>query len=229
MKFLIHINITPEVAIDAYEQEIAECFPRTIEAQLSEVLKSMSRAWQGTSARLLRASKGAADDAGLGLVVQQMAFGLGKGESGAGVIQFVDSDTGIKREIGRYLSQSQGRDALINKKAAIFLTKDERGPSLEDTQPDIFYELTKAGVNCSKGLKEEMQIEFTLQNGRLFILDAIPTPRNALAAVEVVTSLVKEKIISKKEALLRIDPKSLSDLLHQQVAPGQSGIYFQKV
>ena len=215
-----HINITPEVAIDAYEQEIAECFPRTIEAQLSEVLKSMSRAWQGTSARLLRASKGVTDNAGLGLVVQRMVFGLGKGESGAGVIQFVESDTGIKREVGRYLSQSQGRDALVDKKAAIFLTKDERGPSLEDTQPDIFNELIKAGVNCSKGLKEEMQIEFTLQNGKLFILDAIPTPRNALAAVEVVTALVKEKIISKKEALLRIDPKSLSDLLHQQVVPG---------
>ena len=215
-------NLTPETAINAYEQEMDEYFPQSIEAQLSEVLKSMSRAWQGTSARLLRVSKGAPDNAGLGLVVQKMVFGLGKAKSGAGVIQFFDPETGRKKEIGRYLNQSQGRDALEDRKEALFLTKDKRGPSLEEMYPSVFEALIQAGVKCSIGLKEEMQIEFTLQNGKLFILDAVPAPRNVGAAVEVVTSLVKRGIIDKKEAILRIDPKSLSDLLHNQVIKGSN-------
>ena len=215
-------NLTPETAINAYEQEMDEYFPQSIEAQLSEVLKSMSRAWQGTSARLLRVSKGAPDNAGLGLVVQKMVFGLGKAKSGAGVIQFFDPENGRKKEIGRYLSQSQGRDALEDRKEALFLTKDKRGPSLEEMYPSVFEALIQAGVKCSIGLKEEMQIEFTLQNGKLFILDAVPAPRNVGAAVEIVTSLVKRGIIDKKEAILRIDPKSLSDLLHNQVIKGSN-------
>ena len=152
-----------------------ECFPQDIESQLSEVLKSMSRAWQGTSARLLRVSKGAPENAGLGLVVQKMVFGLGKVESGAGVIQFVAPETGETREIGRYLSQSQGRDALTDKKQALYLTKDKRGPSLEETQPVIFKELIEAGKKCCVGLKEEMQIEFTLQSCLLY---TSPSPRD---------------------------------------------------
>ena len=215
-------NLTPETAISAYEQEMDECFPQSIETQLSEVLKSMSRAWQGTSARLLRVSKGAPENVGLGLVVQKMVFGLGKAKSGAGVIQFFDPENGRKKEIGRYLSQSQGRDALEDKKEALFLTKDKRGPSLEDMYPNIFEQLIQAGLKCCIGLKEEMQIEFTLQNGKLFILDAVPAPRNVGASVQIATSLVKRGIISKKEAILRIEPKSLSDLLHNQVIKGSN-------
>lgn len=213
-------NLTPETAIEAYEQEMDERFPQDIETQLSEVLQSMSRAWQGTSARLLRASKGAPENAGLGLVVQEMVFGLGKAESGAGVIQFVAPETGEKKEIGRYLSQSQGRDALTDKKQALYLTRDKRGPSLEETQPVIFRKLIEAGIKCCNGLKEEMQIEFTLQSGELFILDAVPAQRNIRAAIEIVISLVNRNIISKEQAILRIDPKSLSDILHQQVLKG---------
>ena len=215
-------NLTPETAISAYEQEMDECFPQSIETQLSEVLKSMSRAWQGTSARLLRVSKGAHENVGLGLLVQKMVFGLGKAKSGAGVIQFFAPENGQKKEIGRYLSQSLGRDALEDKKEALFLTKDKRGPSLEDMYPNIFEQLIQAGLKCCIGLKEEMQIEFTLQNGKLFILDAVPAPRNVGASVQVATSLVKRGIISKKEAILRVDPKSLSDLLHNQVIKGSN-------
>ena len=104
----------------------------------------------------------------------------------------------------------------------LFLTKDKRGPSLEDMYPNIFEQLIQAGLKCCIGLKEEMQIEFTLQNGKLFILDAVPAPRNVGASVEIATSLVKRGIISKKEAILRIDPKSLSDLLHNQVIKGSN-------
>ena len=101
-------DLTVEKALTAYEDETDEAFPQDIETQLYQVLKSMARAWEGTSARLLRMSKGAPEDAGLGLVVQRMAFGMGKGESGAGVIQFINSDSGDALEVGRYMRQSQG-------------------------------------------------------------------------------------------------------------------------
>jgi pyruvate,orthophosphate dikinase len=158
-------DLTVERALDAYEQEMEEPFPQDVETQLFEVLKSMSRAWEGTTARLLRMSKGAPEDAGLGLVVQRMAFGMGTGESGAGVIQFIDPVTGEAGFHGRYLQQSQGRDALTSGGEAIYLTRDERGESLEDTQPEIFTELQRLGNVARVGLREDMQIEFTLEGG----------------------------------------------------------------
>lgn len=216
-------ELTPEIALKVYEQEMEEEFPSSIEAQLLEVLRSMSREWQGTSARLLRASKGAPEDAGLGLVVQRMIFGIGKGESGAGVIQFIESDNGEKKEVGRYLPQSQGRNFLVGNKMAMFLTKDARGGSLEESQPKIFTKLRKAGDVCFKGLRDEMQIEFTLEGGKLFIIDAVSTPRSARASVEVLTRLAENMIITKEEAVLRIEPKAVAQLLHKQVVEGSAG------
>ena len=90
-------------ALKAYEDEAEEPFPQEPSVQLAAVLRSMARAWEGTTARLLRQAKGAPADAGLGLVVQQMVFGIGAGESGSGVIQLVDSATGQAQITGRYL------------------------------------------------------------------------------------------------------------------------------
>ena len=84
-----------------------------MESQLEEVLRSMARAWDGTSARLLRQAKGAPANAGLGLVVQAMAFGVGSGQSGSGVIQFIDETTGSPLVKGRYLAQSQDRKSVV--------------------------------------------------------------------------------------------------------------------
>lgn len=213
-------DLTVDKALAAYEDETDELFPQDVETQLFDVLKSMSRAWEGTSARLLRMSKGAPDDAGLGLVVQRMAFGMGKGESGSGVIQFINSDTGDAKEIGRYKDQSQGRDALSGAVGeAMYLTRDDRGPSLEERQPEVYAELCRLGDVGRTGLREEMQIEFTLEGGKLFILDAVNTPRSPRAEVAVVTTLANDEIISREDAVLRIEPRAISELLHQQIAP----------
>ena len=140
----------------AYEDETDEPFPQDPGRQLSEVLRSMARAWEGTTARLLRQAKGAPADAGLGLVVQEMALGLGHGESGSGVIQLVNSQTGLPQITGRYLSQSQGRDAL-SEAEAIFLSRDPRGPSLEDLAPAAYTDLIRITALMRKKLREEMQ------------------------------------------------------------------------
>ncbi len=206
-------------ALDAYEDEAEEPFPQDRGVQLIEVLRSMARAWEGTTARLLRQAKGAPVDAGLGLVIQEMALGLGKGESGSGVMQLVNSQTGEPKITGRYLSQSQGREALSQGADAMFLERDPRGPSLEELAPEAFAELkAHTGVMRAR-LREEMQAEFTIENGKLFLLDGIRVARTARAAVAIAVALAEDKIISHEEALLRIEPRALNELLHRQVDP----------
>ena len=139
-----------------------EPFPQDPLRQLTEVLRSMARAWEGTTARILRQVNGAPVDAGLGLVVQEMAIGIGLGISGSGVIQFVNPETGLPQVNGRYMGRSQGRDPLAGQ-VALYLTHDPRGPSLEEACPERMADLIRFGAACRTRLREEMQIEFTLE------------------------------------------------------------------
>ncbi len=206
-------------ALETFEAEADEPFPQDVAVQLSEVLRSMARAWDGTSARLLREAKGAPVDAGLGLVVQALALGVGADESGSGVIQFVSSATGQPQIIGRYLSQSQGRDALNDREGAIYLTSDPRGPALEDISPDNFAALVRYGAVARSRLREEMQIEFTLEDNVLHILDAVRIQRSSRALVQIAVALAVDGIIPKEEAVMRVPPNALSEMLHRQVDP----------
>ncbi|WP_405054093.1 putative PEP-binding protein [Tabrizicola sp.] len=201
-----------------YEMETDEPFPADPAVQLSEVLRSMARAWEGTSARLLRQAKGAPEEAALGLVVQEMAQGIGQGISGSGVIQFVDPVTGVQLIKGRYLGQSQGRDALKTTEA-LYLTRDPRGPSLEDVAPELFEALVAHGAVCRARLREEMQIEFTVEDGRLAVLDAVKVQRSARAGLRIAVALAEDEVITREEAVLRVEPRALSELLHHQVDP----------
>ncbi len=205
--------------LEAYEAETEESFPQDPAHQLAEVLRAMARAWQGTTARLLRLAKGAPADAGLGLVVQEMALGVGKGECGAGVIRFIDRNTGQHQIKGRYQRQSQGRDALSPDADALYLKRDARGASLEESRPDIWAQLMRFGDLARARLREEMEIEFTVDNGNLRILDAVRVARSARAGVRVAVALAEEGVISREEALLRVEPRALTELLHKQVDP----------
>ena len=211
--------LTPAAALRAWQRETEQPFPQEPDVQLTEVLRSMARAWSGTSARLLRTARGAPADAGLGLVVQRMAMGLGQVESGAGVIQFVDGNLGQPQITGRYRSQAQGRDALEGGEGAYFLTHDSRGPSLEALCPQAFVDLIRFGDLCRIRLREEMQIEFTLDHDRLYILDAVRVARTTRAALQIAVRLAEDGVIAREDAVLRIPPRALSELLHKQVSP----------
>ena len=204
-------------ALEAYEIETETAFPATRAAQLTGVLKSMARAWEGTSARLLRQAKGAPADAGLGLVIQQMAFGMGQGESGSGVLQLVSSKTGKPQITGRYLRQSQGRDALMGDARSLYITRDPRGPSLEEHVPEAFAQLVSHAREMRDKLREEMQVEFTIENGQLHILDGVRVSRSSRAAVRIAVELARDGIIPPQEALMRVEPRTLNELLHRQV------------
>ncbi|WP_297768774.1 putative PEP-binding protein [uncultured Roseovarius sp.] len=206
-------------ALKAYESETEEEFPQDPGKQLTEVLRSMARAWEGTTARLLRQAKGAPADAGLGLVVQELALGLGQGECGSGVMQLVNSQTGARQITGRYLSQSQGRDALERGADALYLERDTRGPSLEELAPEAFDEIKAYTALMREHLREEMQAEFTIENGKVWLLDGLRVARNGRAAVAISVALAEDGIISREEALLRIEPRALNELLHRQVDP----------
>ncbi len=206
-------------SLRVYEAEMEEPFPSDPAEQLAAVLKSMARAWDGTSARLLRMAKGAPADAGLGLVVQAMALGVGQGQCGSGVLQLVDSETGLPQITGRYLSQSQGRDALKRGAEAMYLGRDPRGPSLEDMFPDAFAELQDHAALMRVKLRAEMQVEFAIENGTVHILDGVRVARSSQAAVRIAVRLGQEGIISKAEALMRVEPRTLTELLHRQIGP----------
>ncbi|KPA20074.1 Pyruvate, phosphate dikinase [Shimia sp. SK013] len=205
--------------LDAYEDEAEEEFPQDRNVQLAGVLKSMARAWEGTTARLLRQAKGAPADAGLGLVIQSLALGVGNGESGSGVLQLVDSGSGYPQITGRYLSQSQGRDAMQTGAEALFLQADDRGPSLEEHAPEVYAKLQEYAALMRVKLREEMQIEFTLEDGVIHILDGVRVSRTARAAVRIAVSLAQDGVIPQQEAVMRIEPRALNELLHRQVDP----------
>lgn len=206
-----------EETIAAYENETEEKFPQSRRIQLAAVLRSMARAWNGTSARLLRQAKGAPADAGLGLVVQQMVFGLGAGQCGSGVLQLVNSDTGAPLVTGRYLSQSQGRDALDGDAEALYLTLDPRGPSLEEKLPEAFETLKTYASLMRHRLRAEMQVEFAIEDGVVHILDGVRVSRSSRAAVRIAVTLAEDGIISREEALMRVQPRLLTELLHRQI------------
>lgn len=203
-------------ALAAYEAETDEEFPQSAARQLTEVLRSMARAWEGTTARLLREAKGAPPDAALGLIVQEMALAIGPGLSGLGTIQLIEQVTGAPQVTGRFRGSNPA-----NRKAeeTLFLVRDKRGHSLEDAAPEVFAMLQDHCRRCREKLREEMQVEFALEDGQLRIIDAQRVNRSARASVRVAVTLAADKFITREEAILRVEPRAISELLHYQVDP----------
>ncbi|WP_439141409.1 putative PEP-binding protein [Pseudooctadecabacter sp.] len=203
--------------LNTYEAEMDAAFPQDVGEQLGEVLRSMARSWEGTTARLLRQAKGAPADAGLGLVVQDMALAVGAGVSGSGVIQFVDGTTGTEQINGRFAPQALHSDALRDAEGALFLTRDPRGKSLEEEAPEAFEQLIAFGALGRLRLREEMEIKFILTDGQLTILDAVRVQRSSRAAVRIAVDLAESGVIPREEAVMRVQPAALSELLHRQI------------
>ncbi|MGA1683371.1 MAG: putative PEP-binding protein [Gemmobacter sp.] len=207
-----------KAALRAYEDETDEPFPQDPAQQLGAALRSMARAWEGTTARLLRQAKGAPAEAGLGLIVQQMVPGIGAGVSGTGNVQFVDPVTGAAGVTGRFVAQSLGPDGAIAN-GSTPVASDGTGGALQDLAPGVFADLVAYGAACRARLREEMQLEFTLADGRLSVIDAVRTARGARAELRIAVALAQDAIISTAEAVRRIEPRALSELLHPQVDP----------
>ncbi len=211
-------DLSITLALKIYEDNMLSPFPQSPQDQLEQVLKAMIRAWNSTTAQILRKAHKAPENAGVGFVIQLMVMGFGKTESGSGVAQFINPLDGARKVTGRYLSQSQGRDALVGKNS-LFLTKDPRGRSLEEHMPEVFEKLCKFGDEARIKTKDELELDFTIDCEELWLLDAAPARRSARASIKVVVDLVRDSIIDKNTAVKRVEPRIITELLHPQLSP----------
>ncbi len=178
-----------------YEGETGQAFPQDKMVQLNGMLGVMARAWNAPSASILRMAKGAPDDAGLALIVQDMALDFSP-HSGVGIVQMVDEETGQASIAGTYSSQPLG-----------------------DLCPETLKALTEMSDRAAEGMGDAFQFEFTRVDGEIYLLDAIAAKRTARAAVRIAVDLANRGAISRNQALLRIDPGNLVAHLHSQIDP----------
>ncbi|HUF86833.1 MAG TPA: pyruvate, phosphate dikinase [Thermohalobaculum sp.] len=206
------------------EQEGAS-FPQDPRAQLLGAVRALGTAWGSRVARARRAARGLEEDASLALIVQQMVLGLGPGASGAGIAHSRDETTGERRLSGRYLAAAQGEEALMGLRTPTVLTRAEReaegleAPSLEELCPAAVSAVAEAAERLERAHGEAFTLEFTVAQGRTFLLEARPARRSARAALRIAVELAEAGAISREEALLRVDPGFLEPHLHPSIAP----------
>ncbi|MEX2520701.1 MAG: pyruvate, phosphate dikinase [Paracoccaceae bacterium] len=208
----------------AVEDETGEPFPEDAAVQLALAIAAMRRAWAAPTARMLRQARGVEPGSAQALIAQAMALGLGPAPSGAGVATGRAEDDGAPGFHGRFLAQAQGEDALMGLRTPRLLTESARlaasqtAPSLEADAPEAAAALAKLTADAERALADACRIEFTLEAGKLFILDAQPLKPTARGAVRIAVDLAEAGVISRNQALLRVDPSSLTAHLHHSVA-----------
>lgn len=206
-----------------YVEEAGHAFPQSPDVQLHGALNALATGWNSTSTRIVRTAKGAPEDAGLALIIQRMVVGLGNG--GSGFVQLINERTGRADVSGRFLPQSQGQDALMGLRTPHMVSMAEReeaeqtAESLEELSPDVFTALVAMGAKASAALGDASQLEFTIEDGQVWLLDGSPAKRSARASVRVAVDLANSSAITREEALLRIEPRSLVEHLHPQIDP----------
>lgn len=209
----------------AVEEETGEPFPESADDQLRLAVLAMRKAWSGPTARILRTARGVDPAAPQALIAQAMVFGLGPAPSGAGVAYARSEEDGAPRFEGRFLPQAQGEDALMGLRTPRLLTEAGReeagqgGRSLEAEAPEAAESLRAYAALAESALGDACKIEFTLEGGRLFLLDAQPLKPSPRAAVRIAVDLAEAGVIGRDDALLRIDPAGLTAHLHPSVAP----------
>ncbi len=181
-------------------------FPLDPAVQIAAAAAAVARAWDTPSARLLRRAKGAPDDGGIALIVQEYLPGAGPGPSGAGRLAPIDARTGAPA-----VSVSFQGPARANGAAA--------GRDLEEIAPEAHAALVAAAARIEARLGDVFEIDFVLDGGRLALVDAIPARRNARAAVRVAVDLANRGATTRERALLRVEPISLVEHLHPQIDP----------
>ena len=205
------------------QEESGAPFPRDPREQLHRALAAAAAAWAAPRARMLRAARGDDPEAGLGFVVQAMALGLGPGLSGAGVAQARCLRTGRPGLSGRWLREAQGEDAQIGLRSPAPVGEIDREPggpaALETVAPSLARRLLGFIGDAERAMRDAVQAEFTVEDGQLCVLDALPLPRGPRAAVRIAVDLAREGAITRREALLRVDPRLLLDHLHPSVDP----------
>ena len=207
------------------KEELGREFPQDVNEQLWGSVEAVFASWMNDRAIIYRDLNNIPAEWGTAVNVQSMVFGNMGDTSATGVAFTRNPSTGTKELYGEYLINAQGEDVVAGIRTPQSITisgkeqLDSNLPSMEETMPDVFAELVNIYKKLELHYRDMQDIEFTVQNKKLWMLQTRNGKRTAQAAVKIAVDMVEEKLIDKKEALKRIDPASLDQLLHPTLDP----------
>ena len=205
---------------DVVKKKTKKDFPQNVQDQLIGAISAVFLSWESQRAKTYRKLNQIPDHWGTAVNVQSMVFGNMGNDCSTGVVFTRNPSTGEKNFFGEYLINAQGEDVVAGTRTPQHITvraKKASGAkelSMEETMPNVYRDLKNTLFKLEKHYKDMQDVEFTVENKKLWILQTRSGKRTAEAAIKIAVDMTKEKLISKKEALLRIDPNSLDALLH---------------
>jgi len=207
------------------EDHTGRPFPQDPREQLWGAVGAVFRSWGNDRAVRYRRIEDIPDSWGTAVTVQAMVFGNMGDDCATGVAFTRDPSTGEKHFYGEYLKNAQGEDVVAGIRTPQPINKESRRadqahlPTLEEEMPRAYRALVVVYKHLEKYFREMQDIEFTIQNGRLWMLQTRRGKRTTRAAVQIAGDMVRERLISREEAICRIDPESLDQLLHPTLDP----------
>ncbi len=193
-----------------YEDNEGKAFPQDPNVQLIEAVKAVFRSWDNPRANVYRKMNEIPYEWGTAVNVQQMAFGNSGDHSGTGVAFTRNPATGEKTLMGEYLINAQGEDVVAGVRTPSPISK------LKEDMPEVYAQFQDIATRLENYFKDMQDMEFTIEDGHLYMLQTRNGKRTAQAALKVAMDLVSEGMITKEEAVCRVEPKQLDTLLHPQ-------------
>ena len=185
-------------------------FPQDPKEQLIGAVKAVFRSWDNPRANVYRKMNEIPYEWGTAVNVQQMAFGNSGMRSGTGVAFTRNPATGERQLMGEYLINAQGEDVVAGIRTPSPISK------LHEEMPEVYDQFQEIATRLEKYFKDMQDMEFTIEDGKLFMLQTRNGKRTAQAALKIAIDLVDEGMIDEREAVLRVEPKQLDTLLHPQ-------------
>ena len=208
----------------AVERELGKPFPSDPKEQLWGAIGAVFSSWMNDRAIFYRKHNNIPESWGTAVNVQAMVFGNMGDTSATGVAFTRDPSTGDKKFYGEFLINAQGEDVVAGIRTPRALTKaariemKEQGESLEEAMPEVFAELVRVYQKLEAHYRDMQDLEFTVEQGRLYMLQTRNGKRTAKAALKIAVDMANEGLITKEEAVLRVDPSALDQLLHPTIA-----------
>ncbi len=196
-----------------YEDETGAAFPEDAREQLAMAVRAVFESWDTPRAQVYRRAHRIPDDLGTAVNVVQMVFGNKGSGSGTGVAFTRDPSTGEQGLYGEFLADAQGEDVVAG------IRTPEPLAAMQERLPEAFEQLTDTMRRLEEHYKDVQDIEFTVEEGRLYLLQTRSAKRTAAAALKAAVSMVDEGLIRREEAVARIDPGQLDQLLHPMIDP----------
>ncbi|QCB62386.1 pyruvate, phosphate dikinase [Wolbachia endosymbiont of Drosophila mauritiana] len=198
---------------DVVYEEIGKNFPQNVEEQLLNSVNAVFSSWQNDRAVSYRKINNIPENLGTAVNVQAMVFGNLNDNSATGVIFTRNPSTGEKKLFGEFLVNAQGEDVVSGVYTPMPIDGEQES-TMEKLLPSVYRELCTVCEKLERHNKDMQDIEFTVQDGKLWILQTRSGKRTAEAAIRIIVDMVNEGAITKEEGILRIDPKTFDNLLH---------------